>query len=105
MRISQILFLMGGLSMVTPAFADDDGGDYEAAPVAFSVQEQEDDLDQYDDGDYEAAPVAWDAKKPSVKPSAQVKQPQKRATPVSNNAKQVSQQRWAKLAASEEAFE
>lgn len=107
MKISQILLLMGGLSVMAPAVAnDDDGGDYEAAPVSYTVQEQEDTLDQYDDGDYAAAPVSWDAKKAAVKPSAQVKLPQKKAVkPVSKNTKQASQQRWAKLASSEEAFE
>ena len=96
--------------MMSPAFADDDGGDYEAAPVALSAQQQQvqqdEVLDDYDDGDYAAAPVSWDAGKAKTRPSVKAKQPSKeQADKVSKGAKQAGGQHWAKLAPTESAFE
>jgi hypothetical protein len=103
MKLLQILFLMTGMMLLSPAFADDDGGEYEAAPVSYAVPEQE---EEYDDGDYGAAPVAWDTMKPTKKPAATARQPKKKVVKkVSTNTKKARQQQWARLQAGQDAFE
>lgn len=103
MKLHQILFLLAGMSMLSPVFAEDEGSNYDAALVSYAAQEPD---DGYDDGDYAAAPIAWDARKAVKRPATATKQPLKKdVKKVSKATQKSSQQHWASLEAGQDAFE